>query len=125
MLDLHENQIEEAKKHAKHALVISRTYHSTNHCYLLSKLKYLESAVARREGNYAQAKELLDDSIEVREGPYCYLALRPNRCSFLYFVNHVRYIRTNIHTYAFCLSKHLYFSFIFHLCSFFQLCINE
>ncbi|XP_068753637.1 uncharacterized protein [Montipora capricornis] len=65
VLDLHENQIEEAKEHAKHALVISRTYHSTNHCFLLSKLKYLESAVARREGNYARAKELLDDSIEL------------------------------------------------------------
>ena len=107
MLNLHENKIEEAKEHAKHALVISRTYHSTNHCFLLSKLKYLESSVARREGNYARAKELLDDSIEVREGAYCYLALRPNRCSFLYFVNYVRYIRTYIHTHAFCLSTHL------------------
>lgn len=65
-MDLHENCIEAAKTHAKNALLISRTYHSTNHCYLLTKLKYVESALARREGQYAKAKELLDDSVEVR-----------------------------------------------------------
>ncbi|CAH3157225.1 unnamed protein product [Porites evermanni] len=65
LLDLHENCIEAAKTHAKNALLISRTYHSTNHCYLLTKLKYVESALARREGQYAKAKELLDDSVEL------------------------------------------------------------
>ena len=33
---------------------------------MLTKLKYVESALARREGQYAKAKELLDDSVEVR-----------------------------------------------------------
>ena len=66
MLDLHENRIEEAKQHAKKALEISKTYESTNHRYLLSKLKYVQSALARRGDNYAEAKELLDDSVEVR-----------------------------------------------------------
>lgn len=66
MLDLHENKIEEAKQHAKKALEISKTFESTNHRYLLSKLKYVQSALARRGGNYAEAKELLDDSVEVR-----------------------------------------------------------
>jgi len=65
MLDLHENRIEEAKQHAKKALEISKTYESTNHRYLLSKLKYVKSALARRGGNYAEAKELLDDSVEL------------------------------------------------------------
>ena len=46
---------------------MSRKYHSPNHCYLLGKLKYVESALARREGDYEKAKELLDDSVEVRE----------------------------------------------------------
>lgn len=66
MLDLHENKLEDAKQHAKEALEISQRYHSPNHCYLLSKLKYVESALARRQGNYEKAKELLDDSVEVR-----------------------------------------------------------
>ncbi|CAH3199098.1 unnamed protein product, partial [Porites evermanni] len=65
LLDLHENRIEEAKTHAKNALLKSRTYHSTNHCYLLAKLKYVESALARREGQYEKAEELLDDSVEL------------------------------------------------------------
>lgn len=66
MLDLHESRIEDGKRHAKEALEISQRHHSPNHCYLLSKLKYVESALARREGNYEKAKELLDDSVEVR-----------------------------------------------------------
>lgn len=66
MLDLHENRTEDGKRHAEQALEISQRYHSPNHCYLLSKLKYVESALARREGNYEKAKELLDDSVEVR-----------------------------------------------------------
>lgn len=66
MLDLHENRIEDGKKHAKEALEISQRYHSPNHRYLLSKLKYVDSAFARRQGNYEKAKELLDDSVEVR-----------------------------------------------------------
>lgn len=66
MLDLHENKLEDAKQHAKEALEISQRYHSPNHYYLLSKLKYVESALARRQGNYEKAKELLDDSVEVR-----------------------------------------------------------
>ena len=65
MLELHENRTEEAKKHAEKALEMSRRYHSTNDRFLLSKVKYVWSALARREGDYAKAKELLDDSMEV------------------------------------------------------------
>lgn len=65
LLDLHENRMEDGKKHAKEALEISQRYHSPNHRYLLSKLKYVESAFARRQGNYEKAKELLDDSVEL------------------------------------------------------------
>ena len=56
-----------AEQNVKKALEISRMYHSINHCFLLAKVKYVESAVARRKGNYAKAKILLDDSSEVRE----------------------------------------------------------
>ena len=65
MLDLHENRTEEAKIHAKKALEISQKYHSTNDRFLLSKVKYVWSAIARREGDYPKAKELLYDSMEV------------------------------------------------------------
>lgn len=65
LLDLHENRNEDGQRHAKQALEISQRYNSPNHCYLLSKLKYAESALARREGNYERAKELLDDSVEL------------------------------------------------------------
>lgn len=65
MLDLHENRTEEAKNNAKKALEMSRRYHSTNDRFLLSKVKYVWSALARREGDYGKAKELLDDSMEV------------------------------------------------------------
>ena len=67
---MHENRHQDAKKHAKQALETSQRYHSPNHCYLLSKLKYVESALARREGNYEKAREYLDDSVEVREIAY-------------------------------------------------------
>ncbi|XP_078360542.1 uncharacterized protein LOC144644867 [Oculina patagonica] len=64
-LDLHENRTEEGKRHAQMALEMSKRYHSPNHCFLLSKLKYVESALARREGNYEKAKDLLNDSVEL------------------------------------------------------------
>lgn len=82
MLDLHENRTEEAKKRANKALKLSQLYHSPNHCYLLSKLKYVGSALARREGDYAEAKELLNDSVEVR-GNLTTIIVTP------YFLHHI------------------------------------
>lgn len=65
LLDLHENKPEKARKHAKQALEMSQRYHSPNHCYMLSKLKYVHSALARREGDYEKAQEYLDVSVEL------------------------------------------------------------
>lgn len=69
MLDLHENRIEEAEQHKMKAFEITKTYQLTNDRFLLCKLKYIESALARRMGNYSKAKELLEDSVEVNERP--------------------------------------------------------
>lgn len=65
MLDLHENRIEEAEQHKMKAFEITKTYQLTNDRFLLCKLKYIESALARRMGNYSKAKELLEDSVEL------------------------------------------------------------
>lgn len=65
LLDLHENRHEDAKKHANQALETSQRFHSPNHCYILSKLKYVESALARRKGDYERARECLDVSVEL------------------------------------------------------------
>lgn len=82
MLDLHENRTEDGKRHAKLALEMSKRYHSPNHCFLLSKLKYVESALARREGNYEKAKNLLDDSVEVRgRMKYCVHLFMPTNAN--------------------------------------------
>lgn len=63
---MHENRHEDAKKHANQALEMSQRFHSPNHCYILSKLKYVESALDRRKGDYERARECLDVSVEVR-----------------------------------------------------------
>lgn len=70
MLDLHENRVKEAEEHTKKALEIMKTYHSTNGRFLLSKLKYVQSALARRMGDYSTARELLEDSVEVNGSGY-------------------------------------------------------